>query len=350
MNKIKVILFYLQPKNINLFKNNKEALNYVYKSFITFFLLYKTYYVGFITYNTLIVVFKDFDLLVNPLKIKNFLFDFFKFVDKLKYKSDFTISFFYKYINIELLNDLILSSEDNITQDIFKIIRNTKESEFQNKQNEKDKENLNQINIYLSPFEYFSEGTGSHATTKLMLNNIYISIEILRKILINNDKKIILIDYGSGSGILSISILKVLYYLFNEIKIKKNEIKIFCIDINFNACLETKKNVNLNLKKLENHNFIIYFINSSDIHFLRKIFVNKFYFVILLANVPINVLRMLFSYDYHFFIISGIKSSFDLFKNDQFYKNLEDNYDLQLNIKDKWLSFIGIYKSLKYFI
>ncbi|MGC8814823.1 MAG: 50S ribosomal protein L11 methyltransferase [bacterium] len=354
MDKIKILLFYLQPKNINLFQNKNEELNYIYKSFITFFLLYKTYYVGFISYNTLIVVFKDFDLLLNPLKMKNFLFDFFKFVDKFKYKLDFTINFSYRYITKELLNNLILSSEDNITQDIFKIIRNTNEakfiSEIKDRQNKKDQENLNRIDIYLSPTKYFSEGTGSHITTKLMLNNIYKSIKFLRKILVNSDeylpntsKEIILIDYGSGSGILSISMLKVIYYLLKEINIKK-ELRIFSIDINFNSCLETKKNVNLNLKGLENYNVKTYFINSPNIYFLEKIFINKFYFIILLSNVPINVLKMLFIYDYDFFIISGIKSNLDLFKNDQFYKNLEDNYDLQLNIKHNWISLIGLKK------
>ena len=332
MHKIKVLFFYLHPKDLNFFKDKQEELVYIYKSFITFFLLYKTYYVGFINANLLIVVFKDFEFLRNKLKLKKFILDFLIFVNKFRYKLNFLVKIFYSYVPMDFIYQLIIESEENIKQDIFSIIRNI---------NVKDvaiKEDINNINIYLSPIESFSEGTGSHFTTKLMLNNLYKSILNIKQILSNN-KEIIVIDYGSGTEILTIAILKILYYLLSEENISKN-IRIFSIDIDFKACLESKKNVYLNLKNIKNYSFQNYFICSSNIDFLRKTIIND-NCLILLANVPFMVLKTLFAYNYDFFIISGIKSDINLFKNEQFYKDLESKYNLELNTNYNWISLVG---------
>jgi len=332
MDKIKVLFFYLQPKNLNFFKDKKEELIYIYKPFITFFLLYKTYYVGFVNYNLLIVVFKDFNFLKNKLKLSKFILDFLNFIDKFKHKFDFFVRISYNYVPKDFIYQLIIESEENIKQDIFNIIKNI---------NIKDgvlKEDISNINIYLSPIESFSEGTGSHFTTKLMLNNLYKTISNLKQIL-NSNKDLIVIDYGSGTGILTIAILKILYYLLSEENISRN-IRIFSIDIDFKACLESKKNVHLNLKSIKNYNFENYFICSFSIDFLRKALLNDNY-TILLANVPFNVLKTLFIYDYDFFIISGIKSEINLFKNEQFYKDLESKYHLEFNINNNWISLVG---------
>jgi ribosomal protein L11 methylase PrmA len=338
MDKIKVLFFYLQPKNLNFFKDKKEELIYIYKSFITFFLLYKTYYVGFINANLLIVVFKDFEFLKNKLKLSKFILEFLNFIDKFKYKFDFFARIFYSYVPKNFIYQLIIGSEENIKQDIFNIIKNI---------NIKDvalKEDISNINIYLSPIESFSEGTGSHFTTKLMLNNLYKTISNLKQILISN-KELIVIDYGSGTGILTIAILKILYYLLSEVNISRN-VKIFSIDIDFKACLESKKNVYLNLKSIKNYNFENYFICSFSIDFLRKALLNNNP-TILLANVPFNVLKNLFIYNYDFFIISGIKSEINLFKNEQFYKDLENKYHLEFNINNNWISLVGKNKITK---
>jgi ribosomal protein L11 methylase PrmA len=338
MDKIKVLFFYLQPKNLNFFKDKKEELIYIYKPFITFFLLYKTYYVGFVNYNLLIVVFKDFNFLKNKLKLSKFILDFLNFIDKFKYKFDFFIRIFYSYVPKNYIYQLIIESEENIKQDIFNIIKNI---------DIKDgvlKEDINNINIYLSPIESFSEGTGSHFTTKLMLNNLYNSMSNLKQILYSN-KELIVIDYGSGTGILTIAILKILYYLLSEENISRN-VRIFSIDIDFKACLESKKNVYLNLKSIKNYNFENYFICSFSIDFLRKALLNDNP-TILLANVPFNVLKTLFIYDYDFFIISGIKSEINLFKNEQFYKDLESKYHLEFNINNNWISLVGKNKITK---
>lgn len=338
MDKIKVLFFYLQPRNLNFFKDKKEELIYIYKPFITFFLLYKTYYVGFVNSNLLIVVFKDFNFLKNKLKLSKFILDFLNFIDKFKYKFDFFVRIFYSYVPKNFIYQLVIESEENIKQDIFNIIKNI---------NIKDgglKEDISNINIYLSPIESFSEGTGSHFTTKLMLNNLYKTISNLKQILISN-KELIVIDYGSGTGILTIAILKILYYLLSEENISRN-IKIFSIDIDFKACLESKKNVHLNLKSIKNYNFENYFICSFSIDFLRKALLND-NLTILLANVPLNVLKTLFIYDYDFFIISGIKSEINLFKNERFYRDLESKYHLEFNINNNWISLVGKNKITK---
>jgi ribosomal protein L11 methylase PrmA len=338
MDKIKVLFFYLQPKDLNFFKDKKEEWIYIYKSFITFFLLYKTYYVGFINANLLIIVFKDFEFLKNKLKLSKFILDFLNFADKFKYKFDFFVRIFYSYVPKDFIYQLIIESEENIKQDIFSIIKDI---------NIKDgvlKEDINNINIYLSPIESFSEGTGSHFTTKLMLNNLYKTISNLKQIL-NSNKELIVIDYGSGTGILTIAILKILYYLLPEVNTSRN-IRIFSIDIDFKACLESKKNIHLNLKSIKNYNFENYFICSFSIDFLRKALLSDNP-AILLANVPFNVLKTLFIYNYDFFIISGIKSEINLFKNEQFYKDLENKYHLEFNINNNWISLVGKNKITK---
>ncbi len=337
MDKIKVLFFYIHPKNKEYFHYKKKELNNIYKSFITFFLLYKTYYVGFINYGILIVVFRDFEFLKKPFKIKKFLLDFLKFIDKSNYKQDLFIKISYGYIFRDFLDKLILDSEENIKQDIFNVIRNS--SNFS-----KQKEDLNEINIYLSPIEGFSEGTGSHISTKLMLNNIYKSINKLKNILLSTNKKLIIIDYGSGSGILSIAISKLIYYLLNELNIVK-ELIIFSIDLDFKACLESKKNIYLNLKTLKNYYFKNYFICNSNLFFLKNFFSDN-YFIILLANVPVNVLENLFNFNYDFFIISGIKGEFEVFKLDSFYKKLELHYQIEANFYNNWISLIGINKNI----
>ncbi|MCX7870666.1 MAG: 50S ribosomal protein L11 methyltransferase [bacterium] len=336
MNRIKVLFFYLEPKNKEYFYSKNQELPYIYKSFITFFLLYKTYYVGFVNYGVLIVIFKDFEFLKNISKTKQLFLDLLKFIDKFKYRTDFFIKIFYGYITKDFLDKLILSSEENIKQDIFNIIRdNTDVFNLS--------ENLNEININLSLFKSFSEGTGAHTSTKLMLNNIYKSINKLKELLLNNNKKVIIVDYGSGTGILSIAISKVIYYLLKELNIIK-EINIISIDLDFYACLETKKNIYLNLNNLTKYYFKNYFICNSNLFFLRN-FLNNNYCIILLANVPIRVLENLFSFSYDFFIISGIIGNFEKFKFDSFYKKLELSYELEPNFYNNWISFIGTNKN-----
>jgi len=184
------------------------------------------------------------------------------------------------------------------------------------------------IPLYLRGFD-FAEGTGDHPSTKLILNKLPLFLKQIE------DYKTIIIDYGSGSGILSIASKKILPNSW-----------VLSIEIDFQSLNEAKKNYELNKLEL----FSVCAANPKFINLEKLSFFEKRVFII---NVPLFVLSSCFQYfkqeDFYFdfVIISGVKKSNHetlkefVEKINKEFDNYLDQYDLNYDQLKNWVVVIG---------
>ncbi|MCS7164830.1 MAG: 50S ribosomal protein L11 methyltransferase [Candidatus Calescibacterium sp.] len=193
--------------------------------------------------------------------------------------------------------------------------------------------NYNKTPLYIISVN-FAQGTGAHPTTKMILDN-------LKKTLEHHKKKTLIIDYGSGSGILSIASKKIL-----------SKSSVLSIEINFRSLIEAKRNYILN--KTE-----IFFCLSNTIQVLnltsiKQTFDNK----VLIINVPLYVIEKSLKYlkenNFYFDIlmISGIKkpknidqTSFINKLNQENFDNYLDNYEITSDCQKDWILIIAKIKT-----
>lgn len=229
--------------------------------------------------------------------------------------QNYNFSFFYSYITEEDYEKIVLNCTEDIEVGDFIITPRLGQ--------------YSKIPIYIRSFN-FAEGTGAHTTTKMILSKI-------KKIKQINSNTILVIDYGSGSGILSIAAKKIL-----------PQATVLSLEINFKYLKESINNYNLN--DLQIHSALT---DSPNLLKLSKI-KQKFEKIILIANVPIQVLQMLFHYlkETSFFVdyllISGIKKTRNQSKedflqniNNQYFSKYLDNYNLNINICQDWILLEG---------
>ncbi len=190
----------------------------------------------------------------------------------------------------------------------------------------------NKIPIYIRSIN-FAQGTGAHPTTRLILNN-------LKEILPYQEEKTLVIDYGSGSGILSIAVKKILPQSI-----------ILPIEINFKSIKESLSNF-----KLNSLNLIAFLSDRPYIINLTKV-KKRFNKTIFIANVPLQVIQMCMNHFYEndflfdHLIISGIKKPSNQ-NNQEFIEKLENenlkkylkNYSLKTDSMENWILILGTKK------
>lgn len=189
--------------------------------------------------------------------------------------------------------------------------------------------NYEKIPLYIRSLN-FAQGTGAHPTTKMILDN-------LKKILQKLKGNTIIIDYGSGSGILSIASKKIL-----------PESYVLSIELNFKSLLEAKRNYTLNSTEI--HFCLSDTIQVLNLNSIGKNFDNK----VLIINVPLyvieNCLKYLKEKDFYFDIlmVSGIKKPRNENENSYIHKlnqqnlaNYLDKYKIGCDIQREWILIIA---------
>jgi ribosomal protein L11 methylase PrmA len=179
--------------------------------------------------------------------------------------------------------------------------------------------------IYLEP-KFLAFGNERHPTTLSVLEIIYslVSGDLKKDItkFIDLGNIDVVVDYGSGNGILSL----VSKYF--------NPKLILAIEAIFSYTLEIKNNFRINNLV----NSVVINAISPKIFSQKKSFKNS----ILLANIPFSVFKdlqdQLFTIDFGLFILSGIKEEFfDNFKDILKYYNLNLLKEIY---NEGWYSFI----------
>jgi ribosomal protein L11 methyltransferase len=147
----------------------------------------------------------------------------------------------------------------------------------------KDQDQINsKKKLYINPAMAF--GTGGHETTYLCLVNINKWVnELLSKNLIkdNQIKKLKILDFGTGSGILSIAT----YLLISNLKEYKLIIeKIDMVDIEIESLKNAKENINLNFENINLNDKIFHLtLDKESLNFEN-------HYNLIVANILLNVL------------------------------------------------------------
>ncbi|MCS7243491.1 MAG: 50S ribosomal protein L11 methyltransferase [Candidatus Calescibacterium sp.] len=288
---------------INICFTNLE----ISKKLITFLSLINTKLIAFKTFTppTLTVITDEkYSIFLN--KMYSYFFENLKHLD---------LSIYNTYITQEEYEQMVIDyTEDIETKDFIITPREG---------------NYDKIPIYIRSVN-FAEGTGAHPTTRMILDNLRTSVEKLTN-------KALVIDYGSGSGILSIAVKKI---LLNS--------KVISIEINFKSLLEAIQNYKLNQT-------VIYPCLSNNIQIINftKI-IQKFNTCILIINVPLNVLETSIKYlkknNFYFdiIILSGIKKpkneeldSFIQKIDKENFDNYLINYKTEIYTLKDWVMIIG---------
>ncbi|MCS6955978.1 MAG: 50S ribosomal protein L11 methyltransferase, partial [Candidatus Calescibacterium sp.] len=177
----------------------------VSKKLITFLSLINTKLIAFKTFTppTLTVI-TDEKYSIFLSKIYSYFFENLKYSDLYIYNT---------YITQEEYEKIVIDyTEDIETKDFIITPREG---------------NYDKTPIYIKSVN-FAEGTGAHPTTRMILDNLKPITEKLKS-------QTLIIDYGSGSGILSIAVKKIL-----------PNSKVISIEINFKSLLEAIQNYKIN--------------------------------------------------------------------------------------------------------
>ncbi|MEN3015496.1 MAG: 50S ribosomal protein L11 methyltransferase [bacterium] len=257
-------------------------------------------------------------LMIIPKKFSSFCRELYSYIyDNLK-GLDFRI--WYSYISQEEYEKLIIDLTEDVELDDFIITPRLGE--------------YSKIPIIIRSLS-FAEGTGTHPTTKLILNNL----KILKQY---QSSRVVILDYGSGSGILSIACKKLVPNSY-----------VISIDCEFSYLKEAINNYNYNKVEVG----CMLSNNPKMINFKKLL--SNFDKAILIINVPSIVLGMVFKFFanenifFDLIIMSGIRKirgeSEELFikrMDEENFDNYLSNYRWQTNSLQEWILLLAQKKEI----